>query len=96
MRACHLCIQWFRPHGEELESTGQMFSNGRAIGSASTGLTAPTGGSGGILQIGGVNQATNNDAAFLLHSIQVVPSALSDARITEIYNNTVGPVFGEV
>jgi hypothetical protein len=76
-------------------TTAQIFVNGVPFGSASTGLSAPTGGSGGKLQIGGVNPATNNDSAFAIHSLQVVASALSNAQILAEYNRTMGPVFGE-
>lgn len=71
----------------------QFYLNGRAVGSASSALTTPTGGTSGRFSVGYSGQS---GPECVLASLKVCNIALSAAQIATEYNITLGPVFGRV
>lgn len=73
----------------------QFFHNGRVAGSASSALTAPSGGTSGTLNVG-IGISANQLIGGSLASFKLVPRALTNAEILAEYNYTLGPVYGEL
>lgn len=70
-----------------------VYLNGRAWGTASGVLTAPTGGSTGRFRIGG-DQATRIKG--VMCSAKLIGSALTADQVKAEYNRTLGPMFGRI
>ncbi|HWA71536.1 MAG TPA: LamG-like jellyroll fold domain-containing protein [Polyangiaceae bacterium] len=73
-------------------NTIQFYWNGRTLGSASSALTTPDGGSSGRLRIGG--SASNTISRCLICSFKIIASALSANDVKAEYNRTLGPLYG--
>lgn len=74
----------------------QMYLNGIPLGDPSPTQNTPTGGTLGILQVGGVNTGLNAPTSFDLFSLQIIAATSTDAQIKTAYNASMGPAFGTI
>lgn len=74
----------------------QFYLNGTVLGSASSALTAATGGTNSKLRIGSAVTSFQPVQASILASVKVLASALTADQIRGEYNNTLGNFYGNL
>jgi len=73
----------------------QFYRNGLPVGTASSALTAPSGGSNSRLRIGSLTDSSELLAG-IIGGVKIIPSGLTAAQMKVEYNKTFGPSLGYV